>query len=110
MHGVSGAVGNDFSQNAMAQQCEITDKIENLVANEFIVEAERTVLHASVGQHDRVLFRRAANESHVAQRSFIAQESESSCRCDFSRVAVASEIDVVALNADRLGKIDGVGN
>src|SRR5581483_6065548 len=108
MHCVSGAISDYLSQNAMTEQGEIADQVENLVAYELIAKTERPVLNASIGQHDGVLFRSATNESHVAQRALVSQKTKGSSGCDFSRVDVSGKVEIVALDPDRVRKVDCV--
>ena len=59
MHGVSSAVGYDFSQNAMAEQRKIADQVEYLVTDKFVRETQivedcRLVLHPAVGINPKV--------------------------------------------------------
>ena len=43
MHGVSGALGDDVAEDVMAGKSEVADEVEHLVADEFVVEAQRAV-------------------------------------------------------------------
>ena len=43
MHGVSGALGDDMAEDVMAGEGEVADEVENLVADEFVAEAEGAV-------------------------------------------------------------------
>jgi len=43
MHGVSGALGDNVAEDVMAGESEVSDEVEDLVADELIFEAQRAV-------------------------------------------------------------------
>src|SRR5205085_8000542 len=53
----------DLAGNRTSDEREVANEIENLVAHEFIAEAQRAVHHSAVIENDRVLHRAASRES-----------------------------------------------
>ena len=43
VHGVSGALGDDVAEDVVAGEGEVADEVEDLVADEFIAEAQGAV-------------------------------------------------------------------
>ena len=66
MQGVPGAVRHDVTDDGMADQGEVADEVENLVAHELVIEAQR-VEDAGVADDDRVLERAAERQPLLAQ-------------------------------------------
>src|SRR3954469_7743715 len=109
VHSVSGPIGHDAPEYAMAKQREIADQVQNFVPHELIRITQRAILHPVTREHDRVLLACAADQSHVAHRFRFVQKTEGPCRGDVARVQVAREIDFErSLPDQRMGKIDGV--
>jgi hypothetical protein len=54
MHGVTGSFGHHATLDAFACQSQVTDQIENFMADKFIGKTEGTILHALMCQDDRV--------------------------------------------------------
>ena len=63
---VAGFSGFDASEEWQADKREIADKVEGFVAAEFVGETQRAIHHAVFGEHDGVVERAAANQSHGA--------------------------------------------
>src|SRR5437870_3615940 len=80
------------------------------MSNEFVRKTQWTILHAGIGKHDCILFRGAADQTHVAQCALIAEKSERPRWGDLRFVPVSCEIKIETLQADRARKVDGVGN
>src|SRR5947209_5121092 len=76
----------------------------------FIRKTQWTILHAGIGKHDCILFRCAADQTHVAQCALIAKKSERPRWGDLRFVRVSGEIKIETLQADRARKVDGVGD
>src|SRR5271169_6568941 len=49
---VSGAVGLDVAQNALAEEGEVTDEVEDFVADELVGEAQRRIVDAVAREHN----------------------------------------------------------
>ena len=73
----------------MADQREVADQVQHLVAHELIGEAQRPVLDALAGEHDGIVFRSAANQPHVLQRLRLVQKSEGARRGDVACIVAA---------------------
>src|SRR3954465_15603705 len=82
MHGMSGAIGNDASEDTVTQQREVAYQVQHFVPHELIRIAQRPVLHAFTREYDRVLLACAADQSHVAHRFRFVQKSECPRRSD----------------------------
>lgn len=76
VHGVTGAIGYDPSQDGTAEQCQVADKIEDFVPHELVGKTEGTVFDSVAGQHNAVFAGGAANQSHVAHRLFVFARPE----------------------------------
>src|SRR4029078_13383284 len=55
VQGVPGADGGDLAVDRAAEERQIADQVEDLVAHEFVAEAQRPVHHARVVEDDAVL-------------------------------------------------------
>src|SRR5579863_10335695 len=111
MHGVTGAVGDHFAENLLAQQREISDQVENLVAHEFVGETERAVLDAVAREHDAVFPRRSANQSHVAHGLLVLARAEGAGGGNVLQVAAVGKFYLEGFFADeRVREVDGVRN
>src|SRR5579872_4694016 len=107
---MSGAICDYLAQDVMPEQSQVADEIENLVAHEFVGKAQRTIPDAGIGKHNRIFFRRAADQPHVAQFTFVSQKTECASWGNVALVSVAGEIEIENLQANGTRKIDGVRN
>lgn len=73
---VAGFAGFDAGEQGEADEGEVADEIESLVAAEFIGIAERAVHDAVLGEDDGVIERAAADEAHGAEGLDIGFEAE----------------------------------
>src|SRR3954471_8239339 len=55
VHGVTGALRHHVAFNAAARKCQISDQVQNLVADIFVVEPQWPVHRAFLAQNDGVL-------------------------------------------------------
>ena len=110
MHGVSGAFGDDVAEDVMSGKGEIADEVEDLMADELIIETQRAVEDALTVEDDGAGFGDAADEAHVAQHLLVFLKAESARRGDLRGVVSCSEVDGETLAANRRGEIDLVGN
>ena len=62
-----GAVRHKVAHHRVPDQCEVADRIQNLVADELVVEPQRVVQHAGLAEHDRVVERAAQREAALTQ-------------------------------------------
>src|SRR6266404_8452637 len=73
---VSRLVGFDARQQRVSDQRQVSDQVEGLVPPEFVREAQRTVHDAALVEHDGVVERAAANQTHPAQSVEVLDEAE----------------------------------
>src|SRR5262249_43508356 len=59
---VAGIAGDDMADHGSAQECEVTNQVEDLVAHELVAIAQ-AVERASLANHDGIVERSAARES-----------------------------------------------
>jgi len=76
VEGVAGLAGFYAAEKREANQGEVADKVEGLVAAEFVGIAEGAVHDAVLGEDDGVIQRAAADEAHGAERLDIGFEAE----------------------------------
>ena len=76
MQRVTAAVGDDVADDRVADQGQVADRVEDLVADELVLEAERVVQHAGLADHDGVVERAAEREALLAQRLDFLEERE----------------------------------
>src|SRR6267378_1205110 len=110
MHGMSGAVGYDASDNLPAQQRQIADQVERFVPDKLIGKTQRAVLHSVFRDHDDVLFRSAANQSQVLHGFGLVQKSEGPGRRELPAIKIAGKIDLERLLADGRREADLVAH
>ena len=110
VHGVSSPLSHDPPQDAMADQGQITDQVEHFMADELVVKAKRSILHRAPAKNNRVLFRRAADQTHVAQHLLIFAKSEGTRGGNLGAVRSGSQVNGECLAADGVGEMDVVGD
>ena len=77
VHGVSGALGDDVTEEGLADEGEVADQVEGFVAAALVGEAKSAgVEDGSVIEADRAVERCAADESHVAHLVELVFEAE----------------------------------
>ena len=108
VHGMAGALGYDAALDAAAGEGEVADEVEDLVADEFVGEAQGTVLDAGAGDDDGAVVGDAADEAHVAELLLVLLEAEGAGGGDLLGVGLGGEVADEGVGADGLGKIDGV--
>ena len=83
MKRVTGAVRDQVADHRIADQREIADGVEDLVADELVLEAERVVQDAGLAEHDRVVERAAERQAVLPQHLDVLEERERARRRDF---------------------------
>ena len=73
---MAGFAGFDAAEEREADEGEVADEIEGLVAAEFVGIAERAVHDAVFGEDNGVIERAAADQAHGAERLDIGFETE----------------------------------
>src|SRR5581483_3038886 len=107
MHRVAGLRGRDLADDRPPDEREITEQVEDLVANELIAEAELAVHDTLIIEHDAVFDRPAARQTGSAKLLDIAHETEGARRCDLLQEVVVIEVELHRLAADdRMVEID----
>ncbi len=102
-----------------ANERQIADQIECLVASEFVRKAQRAIHDAIVGKDNGVIERAAADQAHGAKRFDVALKAKSSCASEQLPEAVREHNHFnllltdermrkihVTLNAKFVGRID----
>jgi len=74
--GVAGAVGLQASQEGVAEEREVPDRVQDLVPDELVLEAQLVVEDARLADHHRVLEAAAEREAALAQHLDLAEEAE----------------------------------
>ncbi len=108
VHGVAGAFCDDAALDAAAGEGKVADEVENLVANELVVEAEGAVLDFAGSDEDGAGVGRAADEAHVAEHGFVFAEAEGASGCDEVGIGAGVEVAKEARGADGRGEVDAV--
>src|ERR1051325_4240798 len=98
--GAPGADRGDLADDRAADERQVADEIEHLVAHELIAEAQGAVHYALVVEDDAVLDRPAAGQAGGAELVDVAQEPVRARRRDFLEEAVVPMIEVERLPAD----------
>ena len=74
--------GLEPAQDRVAEERQVADRVEDLVAHELVLEAQLVVEDAGLADHDRVLEAAAERQAALAQELHLAQEAEGARRCD----------------------------
>src|SRR5215813_3028078 len=81
VHGMAGAFSDDMADQGMAQQRQISDQVENLVAAKLVRKPQAFGIHHSLPrQHHRVLKRPTPDQTAVTQYLNFLQEAKGACR------------------------------
>ena len=110
VHGVSGALGHDSPEDAMADQSQIADQVKHFMADKLVVKTKRSDLHRAGAEDDRIFFRRAANQAHVPQHLLIFAKSEGTRGSNLGAVGSSSQVDGEGLAANRMREMDVVSD
>ena len=106
---VARLVGHKAATNRRAGQREIANRVEQLVADEFVVEAKPFRVHNAAGVHnERVVHRSAAAEAGGAHGFDVGQEAERARVGDVVQEGFRRQLHAAALHADGgIGEADG---
>ena len=75
---MAAAFGGYFGLERHSEQSEIADDVEDLVADKFVVEAERRFVEHSVGRENNCIIERAAeSEIRFAEHFDLVSKAES---------------------------------
>ncbi len=70
MDAVAACFGGDLAFDVHAEQGEVADDVEDLVADEFVVEAQGSFVEHPVGrEHDRIVERPAERDKYAANKT-----------------------------------------
>ena len=73
---VAAAMRDEVADHRMADEREVADDVEDLVAHELVVEPQRVIQHARFAENDRVVERSAEREAALPQHLDFLQEPE----------------------------------
>src|SRR5688572_26326874 len=90
---VPAPVRDEVANDRMPNERHIANHVQNLVANELIVEPQRVVQHAGVADDDRVLERTAKRQPLLSKHLHFFQEREGARRCDLVHERIARQTD-----------------
>ena len=79
---MAGAMRDEVADHRVADERQVADRVENLVADELVLEAQRVVQHAGLAEDDRVLERAAERQAVLPQHLDVLQERERARRRD----------------------------
>ena len=90
---VAGLVAAEFADQAVSEQIQIADRIENLVLDELVLVAQAVLVeHAVVVEHDGVVHVAAEREIARPQALQIAHEAEGARTAHFAQEGGGREI------------------
>src|SRR5215472_14105531 len=106
---MTGAVGNNFAQQLFSEQSQIADQIQHFVAHELVGEAQGGVFQAVPGQHNAIVARGAANQTHIAHGLLILTRTECAGSRDVFEIASVRQLDLECFFSNEgMGKIDRI--
>ena len=73
---------HQVADHRIAHERQVPDRIEDLVPDELVLEAQRVVQHAGLAEHDRVVERAAEREAVLPKHLHVLQERERARRRD----------------------------
>src|SRR5205823_357750 len=105
---VAAAIGPIAAENGRADQGEITDRIERLVAHELIVETKTFRIDDAIIANDHGIFQRCAEGQPAGPQALdVGQEAEGAGASEIAAEAVGIDVGGVPLPADdRRGEVD----
>ncbi len=111
MHGVAGAFGDYVAEEGAADEGEVSDEVEGLVAATFVGEAEAFGVHdlAFGGEADGVGEGGAADEAHFAELVELFFEPEGAGGGEFAGVVLWGDVHLDGVLADGGGEVDVAG-
>src|SRR3546814_9766280 len=78
LQGMARAVALEMADNGGADQIEVADRIQHLVAHELVVEAQAVLVEDGLAvDHDGVVQRAAASEAHGAHLLDVLRDRKS---------------------------------
>src|SRR3990172_3272290 len=89
---VAGTVSDDRPHQGLAQQVQVSQKVQDLVADEFVRKAEGTVQDAVVTDHQGVFQRATLGQTHALERIQVFQKAVRAARRKIARVAVTADL------------------
>ena len=102
MHRVAGFFRDHVAQQRLADQRQIADQIQRLVAAAFVCEAQAAGIQDRLAIEAHGVFeRRAANQTHVAHLVELIFETEGARRRDLGGVALRRDFDFEHLPSDQ---------
>jgi hypothetical protein len=81
---------DDVADERVADERQVADHVEDLVADELVLEPQGVVQHAGVAEDDRVVERAAERQAALPQHLDFLQEAERARRRDLLDEALSS--------------------
>src|SRR5262245_15420675 len=113
MNSMTRALGIYLTQDRHAEQRQIADDVDDLVAHELVGEPQTLTVENSAfrRKHDRVIERSAPRQPKASQRLDLIQKSECPRRANLLCKLTVRYLDLPPLGADhRMRKFDQAGN
>src|SRR4029079_8057390 len=101
VQGVAGTVRHEVADHRVAAERAIADRVEDLGADELVLEAEGVVQRAVLPDHDALVERAAEREAALAEHLDFLQEAERPRRRDLLDEAVLGDPHRPRLVADK---------
>src|SRR6267142_3994552 len=110
VEGVPGLHGGELADDGHPDQGEVAERVEDLVADELVREAEPFgVEDVEVVHHHRVLERAAAGEARLVEALYVALEAKRPGPGDVLLERLLVDLEAEALIGDqRVAEVDGV--
>ena len=113
---VAAAVRDEMADHREADERQIADDVEDLVADELVLEAQRVVQHAGLSEHDRVVERAAERQAALPQHLDFLQEAKRAGRRNLLDERLFRDLhrprlmpDERVIEADAVGDLEVVG-
>ena len=107
---MAAAMHDQVAQNRMADERQVANHVQNLVADELVLEPKR-VEHAGLAEHDGVLERAAERQAALPQHFDFLQEAERARRRDLVDEHLLVEIQrLLLVPQQRVVEADGVAD
>src|SRR5512139_3409 len=109
---MAGLLDHEMANDGHPQEIEVPDKIQDLVAHEFVLVPETFgVEHATLVQDDGALERASPGEAVVSKDLHVFQEPECPGSTDLADVCLAGKLqDICLFGEEGVAKVDGVGD
>jgi hypothetical protein len=111
MEAVTGSLGLKMAEHRMAEERQVTDKIEDFMADEFVPETEGSADDFLFIEDHGVVQASPESQAELAELGGVLQEPERSGGSDLLKEELPGQGDGYLLPADeRMGKINSIGH